>query len=790
MKSVNTKKKYDIAYCVFVGLAFITVIIWQIFHLPLPSWLLTNLPLTDSSFVILQIQVTIAVLPLAIIALITGMSKDTLYGVPVLKYVLRLRPVLLTYNSIAILQMFMIIIAFASTSYQWYNLLELTFFVTLFNSLILMTDCFSLLSDYQFYRSEIRSYLVSAPTQEKFSTVVDDVIKSASTASIDDLKEELSAMNEMLLAVKSNMTQTAFNSEYIKCANRLFGAKNSDLFFCMADALQNAYRSFNEKKNAFSIFHAVCFEFYNGLKYLNLADARKCGFLDDLRFELFRNPAYSNAADLRSFTAQIYRFAVVENIYPLNTAPIKDCFVAGMYDWFSPFQDFSFLDRYDRLNFFKALVDNRNKTILDEKVYNIADIQLDTDLVDKLFNILYLYYIAIYERLADNEQVQFCRDYIRNHQTRFHQVIEICVFSNISNDDIKLSYDLMQFWEVTKPNCVKTSVFDSVTNDFWIFSFMAANPSVEFLSGVLRSFAVGKEFKLYSQYFADGTASTQTEQKYHNFCDLFGFGFNKIAVNSLRSVLSETYKQYSIHEAIQEHDLLMNNGDFLSKWTQVVKDYCGLLSGRFSDKPANVTSNPTVLVNRYEFCFELSRKENKRLKNTIEASILTFICGVIQSHLKIENVKFGEPLSPIINVLNDSASHPVDTVIGSKNCFSYRERNEEQQLLEKFGDNLLSRSMSGGIFFVSRSGFFADFSNIKVHLLEPTREDILAEKKPNENGTYSHVITNNLEGNFTEDELVTFLQNRLVNLKITCDFICGFSSEQIGYGIILQFPRD
>ena len=147
MKSVNTKKKYDIAYCVFVGLAFITVIIWPIFRRPLPPWLLTDLPLTDSSFVILQIQVTIAVLPLAIIALITGMSKDTLYGVPVLKYVLRLRPVLLTYNSVAILQMFMIIIAFVSTSYQWYNLLELTFFVTLFNSLLLITDFVSRLND-------------------------------------------------------------------------------------------------------------------------------------------------------------------------------------------------------------------------------------------------------------------------------------------------------------------------------------------------------------------------------------------------------------------------------------------------------------------------------------------------------------------------------------------------------------------------------------------------------------------------------------------------------------------
>ena len=68
--------------------------------------------------------------------------------------------------------------------------------------------------------------------------------------------------------------------------------------------------------------------------------------------------------------------------------------------------------------------------------------------------------------------------------------------------------------------------------------------------------------------------------------------------------------------------------------------------------------------------------------------------------------------------------------------------------------------------------------------------DILAQNKPNENGTYSYVITNDLKGDFTEDEFVTFIQNRFVNLKITCDFTYGFSSEQIGFGIILQFPLD
>ena len=791
MKTIKEKRTFETFYCVSVIIAFICVSIWTVFHLPLPRWLVTDLSLSDSSFVILQIQVTIAVLPLAIIALITGISKDTLYGVSVIKYVMYLRPVFLTYRRVATIQMLLIIIAFACTSYQWYNHLELTFFVTLFNSLIMMVDCFSLLSDYQLYKSEIRAYLVSTPTQEKFSTVVDDTIKSASTAGAGDLKEKLEIVNEMLFSVNGDaVLQKAFNSEYIKCANRLFALKDSDIFFCTADALQTAYHKFNETGKESHIFTAVSFEFYTGLKYLNLADAHKYGVLNNLRFELFHNPAYNND-ELCSFTAQIYRFAVIDNIYPLNTASSKNQFVTGMYDWFSPFQVFLICERHDRLNFFKSLVDNRNKTVLDEKVYKITDIRPDTDLIDKLFIILYFYYIGICEPLADNDQIQFCCDYIRANQNCFKSIIVSCAFHDISNGDITLSYNLMRSWEVVRRNCVKTLMFDSVTNDFWVFSFMAVNSSAESLSITLQKIADGKEFTLYIQYFADDTIFANTLQKYTNFCNLFGFEFNEAAVNSLKSVLSESFKQSFIQNAKNEHNALMENGAFLPKWTQIVEDYCGHLANHFSNKPSEVISEQVVLFNYNEFCFELSRKENERLQDAIEASILAFVCRAMQSHLKAETVNFGEPIFPKVKTLNDSyGCSPVDTAIGSRNCFSYRERNEEQQILEEFGEEFLSRFMTGAIFFVSRSGFFADFSNIKIHLLELTREEILAGKKPNENGIYSYVITNNLTGNFTEDELVTFIQNRSVNLKITCNFTYGFSSEQIGYGIVLQFPRD
>ena len=90
------------------------------------------------------------------------------------------------------------------------------------------------------------------------------------------------------------------------------------------------------------------------------------------------------------------------------------------------------------------------------------------------------------------------------------------------------------------------------------------------------------------------------------------------------------------------------------------------------------------------------------------------------------------------------------------------------------------------MFFISKTDFFINLSNIKVELRDISREEILTENVPDENGIYSYKITNDLIGYFTEDELVEFLQNRLVKLEITCDLTYGFSSEYIGYGVILN----
>ena len=92
----KSRKVFDFVYCGIVTVLAIAICIIERSGIALPEWAITYLNLEDASYVIMEMQLAVAVLPLAIIALITGIMKDTAYGIPVMKYVMHMRPVILT----------------------------------------------------------------------------------------------------------------------------------------------------------------------------------------------------------------------------------------------------------------------------------------------------------------------------------------------------------------------------------------------------------------------------------------------------------------------------------------------------------------------------------------------------------------------------------------------------------------------------------------------------------------------------------------------------------------------
>ena len=94
------------------------------------------------------------------------------------------------------------------------------------------------------------------------------------------------------------------------------------------------------------------------------------------------------------------------------------------------------------------------------------------------------------------------------------------------------------------------------------------------------------------------------------------------------------------------------------------------------------------------------------------------------------------------------------------------------------------------ILFLSRELLYIHLDNVSVNLRQYSREELLQEIEkdypPNQNGTYTHIIANKLTGDFTEEELIEFLQHKFISLEIDMQY--GLLADKIGYSITRQLP--
>ena len=230
LKNIQHRRLFDIIYCVVCILTLIVITILTICNISLPDFLVSRLPAEDTLYVMFQVQVSIAVLPLAIIALITGIMKETIYGVSLIQYVMYSRPIVLTYRRIAIMQIGLIMVSFLFMSYQLYNHLELMLLITIANTLIMMVDCFNLISDCNRYKPEIKEYLMASLKPNHFKALSSDTAKMH-MVDIDAIEENTKLMNAICISTMENKNlSSVFLTEYSSCMNSLLSNGDSDIF--------------------------------------------------------------------------------------------------------------------------------------------------------------------------------------------------------------------------------------------------------------------------------------------------------------------------------------------------------------------------------------------------------------------------------------------------------------------------------------------------------------------------------------------------------------------------------
>lgn len=779
----KNRKVFDCVYCGIIVLLTIVISIIEYSEISLPAWTLTYLNLEEASYVIMEMQLAVAVLPLAIIALITGIMKDTAYGVPVMKYVMHMRPVILSYPRLSFAQIIISAISFCCMSFGWYNHLELCFFVTLSNTAIMMYDCFKLLTNYNKYEEEIRLFLTGNLSAENFRALSTEIINTKDHISEETLRKNLSVFNNMLLlGIKKTNLKEDLLSEYYNCFDSLFASKNSDTILLATESLGDLYGLLTQENIKINVFTGLQFEFYNGLKYTNLSDAMKRGSFRTLLFQLQGNGAHDKDGVLTMYATNVYNYAAIQNVHPLTNTADRQDFVAMIGKLFATYGEDTLSDRTARLNFIRSLIDHLDTESLDKMIFVSTDIHTDSDSADQFYAIQYLYYLAACEPLAEENQISFAKRYIETHQKYFSAIIHEFWFGD-SNKDFGLLYQLMRNWEIIKLNCVKTLAFNTVVNDFLVFSLLPFTSWYSFDDNIGKIMEK-KEFSIYSQYFDGEGAYKRTQEKYREFCDLFGFDYDQDSIETLKMHQAEIYKNSEMLKAIQEYAGLQSDRQFEILQQDFLNDIGTALSNHFSGKMTPGKSQHICIYDGPEYVFELMQKNNSRLQETIRNSVYLAVCRFIQKHIICQNTPKGTPIEPALSALKRQVNGAhIDTMIGGKHTYHYSERIIAKKWQDEHTAFLIS-NCNDCLFFVDSKKFAISIQNIRFHLQELSRDEIMHGRKPNEDGTYSYFITNKLEGFFTEDELVEYIKHKIVRLKIECDINCSWSKKPIGYGVI------
>lgn len=540
LKLLKKYNNFEIIYILSAIIVLLIVISVEHGLIELPSWAITKNNIIESSSMIFQVQVSIATFTLAILALITGSIKDTLYGVPVIKYVMSIKSSILKYNHIMVVQMILIVVSFLLVSYQKYNYLIYVFILTISNTIVILKGILYNLQNYNDnLKNEIEDYLIKNPSINNISNLKNQILGSKNNVLI--LQENLRVM---VVLVKKNYTPKEVHSSiiiYKECLKSLL-QESPEISLCAIKSINDIYSDENNKISI-NLFENIKFYFYKSLsKFDYFYLYQEIDTFKDLHINLFNNSLYditrSNISHLSEF---IYQYGILENVNNINSSSNLNNFKTNLYQFYNE-RDLSKIEIINKLNYTRSLIYNMDLEMLNTYILPFNYLDNDDKKVETILAILYIYYLAEIETIPNvsRELKDFCSEFINEYQNRLKYIIQENIVYIFSYENIELSSSVFQTWELQKTGFTK---WKHTLYNFIVFCICSINSySFEKTLGTILSDNI---MELYTQFSATNI------NQYIDFCKLFDLSHTEDDISRLQSFLSQKYKESEVKKLMK-----------------------------------------------------------------------------------------------------------------------------------------------------------------------------------------------------------------------------------------------
>lgn len=540
MKVINSKE-FEILILVAIFLSILVAIMLDIKIFVLPNFFyMKNNNEHELINTLLTVQASTFSISIALIALLSGTIKESVYGISVSNYIMQEAPHIFKHNFIIISCLIIILLNFICVAMNFFNVSIDLFFVSILLLILLYKDVIKIFTEKDNTNILIEKFIICNYPTKKYllNNFKNALIRSIETQNLFEIKNNYRLLIELFMCEVESETKENMKVLEEICAESYliaFPQNNSRLnLVCLKNMLEiytkvNNNVTMSEDPTPLLLWDKISFKFYRILSKTNLEDSFEENYITNLHMQLYKNMNFKlnehfqmvrpiNCLDLDLWSARIYSALFVNNCSDLLESKQHEIRVIL-------FKNAENQMKYFRANshdlerkeiaakelalYTKILIEDLEEKVLEECFFNsyFFNSSNDSKLIPKV--LIYLYYLGFREKfIFDNydsylseKHQKFSEALLKKHQA----LISRYMYNNIeiiSSELLNLKAQL-ESWEYYSNLRSKWIIMDHVIEDFIIWSIIVIIWDENKTYEILKSIMKGREFYYFNQYFGD-----------------------------------------------------------------------------------------------------------------------------------------------------------------------------------------------------------------------------------------------------------------------------------------------
>lgn len=549
------------------------------------------------------VQATIAGLSLAIIALISGVTDKTVYGISVSEYISRIHPWKLKHKTLLIFDLILTILDYFAVSLQLFNLSVIIFIISIFISILLIFDVYFVFYGDVEIKKVIGDYILDSYDKnyiDSIGTKITAVIKQKDIERINDYFDILLKIfkHELDCDCRKNIIDS-IGELYAQAFSDSVKIEDNKLSIYILNNIIDLYDYSSIKENTIPLkiwdnMNNSYFKLLKNLSYFELAENKR-DLITKFRKLLYKTQISDNSNsnikllnhfNLNTFSYNLYVNILLRHKQKFSTDEIKSLseyiFELSFYNLvyskntINEFQLDIVFDEF--INLLKLFIEDGRVNVLENCYFSKIDYHSRNKYVGLSFVIacIYMYYLGYREYIVKDKSKQIngvgLTDIII---TRVNQIFRNIKFNEIAESQRDFILNKMDTWETVKRNTIKSSIMEDVVYDFIVFS-MLSTYNIQFTMDLIKIFRHEEFLYLINRYI----------QHQDEICKLY-LAFPKA-------------KNYE-----SEKDCLSKFNDFISSLKVYAKQY----------------EQEQIYINNQKITEKISDKYLYNIKNTFQNTI-------------------------------------------------------------------------------------------------------------------------------------------------------------------------